>query len=58
MKLLLDFLPIALFFGAYKLFDIYVATGVLMVATVLQMGTIYLIDRKLQAMHKITLALI
>ena len=58
MKLLLDFLPIALFFGAYKLFDIYVATGVLMAATVLQMGTIYLIDRKLQAMHKITLALI
>jgi len=58
MKLLLDFLPIALFFGAYKLFDIFVATGVLMAATVLQMGTIYLIDRKLQAMHKITLALI
>ena len=58
MKLLLDFLPIALFFGAYKLFDIFVATGVLMAATVLQMGTIYLIDRKLQTMHKITLALI
>ena len=58
MKLLLDFLPIALFFGAYKLFDIFVATGVLMAATVLQMGTIYLLDRKLQAMHKITLALI
>ena len=58
MKLLLDFLPIVLFFGAYKLFDIFVATGVLMAATVLQMGTIYLIDHKLQAMHKITLALI
>ena len=53
MKLLLDFLPIALFFGAYKLFDIFVATGVLMAATVLQMGTIYLIDRKLQTLSLI-----
>ena len=58
MRLLLDFLPIALFFGAYKLHDIYVATAVLMAATVLQMGLIYLIDRKLQTMHKVTLVLI
>lgn len=58
MKILIDFFPILLFFGAYKFYDIYVATGVLMVATVVQMGLIYAIDRKLQAMHKITLALI
>ncbi|MBI3532313.1 MAG: septation protein A [Curvibacter sp. PD_MW3] len=58
MKILIDFFPILLFFGAYKFYDIYVATGVLMVATVLQMALIYAIDRKLQAMHKITLALI
>lgn len=58
MKLLIDFFPILLFFGAYKLHDIYVATGVLMAATVLQMVLIYAIDRKLQLMHKVTLLLI
>ncbi len=58
MKTLLDFLPILLFFGAYKFADIYVATGVLMAATVLQMVAVYFIDGKLQTMHKITLALV
>jgi intracellular septation protein len=41
MKLLLDFLPIVLFFGAYKMYGVYVATGVLMAATALQMAYIY-----------------
>ena len=58
MKILIDFLPILLFVGAYKLYDIYMATGVLMAATVVQMGIIYAIDRKLTVMHKITLAMI
>lgn len=58
MKILIDFFPILLFFGAYKLYDIYVGTAVLMAATVLQMALIYGIDRKLQALHKVTLVLI
>lgn len=58
MKILIDFFPILLFFGAYKFYDIYVGTAVLMAATVLQMGLIYTLDRKLQVMHKITLALV
>ncbi len=58
MKILIDFFPILLFFGAYKFYDIYVGTAVLMAATVLQMGLIYAFDRKLQAMHKITLVLV
>ncbi len=58
MKLLLDFFPILLFFGAYKLAGIYVATGVLMAATVLQMGIVYATERRLQTMQKATLALI
>jgi intracellular septation protein len=58
MKILIDFFPILLFFGAFKFYDIYVGTAVLMGATVLQMALIYSIDRKLTAMHKITLALI
>ena len=56
MKLLLDFLPILLFFGAYKLYGIYVGTAVLMGATVVQMAIIYAIDKKLTTMHKATLA--
>jgi intracellular septation protein len=58
MKILIDFFPILLFFVAYKMYDIYVGTAVLMAATVIQMALIYGIDRKLQAMHKITLVLI
>jgi intracellular septation protein len=58
MKILIDFLPILLFFGSFKLYDIYVGTAVLMAATVIQMAVIYSMDRKLQAMHKITLALV
>ncbi|MDD2924491.1 septation protein A [Rhodoferax sp.] len=58
MKILIDFFPILLFFGAYKVYDIYIGTAVLMAATVLQMALIYGIDHKLQAMHKITLVLV
>lgn len=38
MKLLLDFLPIAIFFIAYELSDIYVATAVAIVATIVQIA--------------------
>ncbi|HOB65591.1 septation protein A [Ottowia sp.] len=58
MKLLLDFLPLVLFFVAYKMYGIYVGTAVLMAATVAQMAIIYAIDKKLTTMHKATLALI
>ena len=58
MRLLLDFLPIAVFFAAYKFQGIFVGTAVLMAATAVQMAVIYALDRKLQTMHKITLALI
>ena len=58
MRLLIDFFPIALFVAAYKLHDIYVATAVLMVATLVQTGIIYAVDRKLQTIHKVTLVLV
>ncbi len=58
MKTLLDFLPILLFVAAYKFSTIYVATGVLMVATVLQMAVTYMIDKKLTTMHKMTLGMV
>ena len=37
MKILIDFFPILLFVGAYKFYDIYVGTGVLMAASLLQL---------------------
>ena len=58
MKLLLDFFPILLFFVSYKLSDIYTATAVLMAATTVQMAVIYVRERSLQTMHKITFVLV
>lgn len=58
MRFLIDFFPILLFVGAYKLQDIYTATAVLMAATVVQTGIIYAIDRRLQTLQKVTLALV
>lgn len=58
MRILIDFFPILLFFGAYKFYDIYVATGILMAATLAQTALIYAIDRKVTTMQRITLAMI
>ena len=58
MKILIDFFPILLFFAAYKMVDIYTATGILMAATVVQMLITYKLDGKLQTIHKITLAMV
>ena len=38
MKLLFDFFPLIVFFAAFKLGDIFVATGVAIAATFLQIG--------------------
>jgi intracellular septation protein len=38
MKLLLDFFPILLFFGAFKIWGIFVATSVAIAATLVQLG--------------------
>lgn len=58
MRFLIDFFPIALFVAAYKFGDIYLATGVLMVATLIQTAIIYGVDRRLQTMQKVTLLLV
>ncbi len=58
MKPLLEFFPIILFFGAYKLYDIYIATAVVIVATVVQVITYWLMYRKVETMQWITLGLI
>lgn len=58
MKLLFDFLPILLFFIAYKLADIYVATGVLIVVTLAQVGWIWLRRRQVEKLPLITAGLV
>ncbi len=58
MKLLFDFFPVVAFFIAYKLFDIYVATGVAIVATLVQVAFSWFSTRKVATMQLVTLAMI
>ena len=58
MKLLADFFPVLLFFAAYKLYDIYVATAVAIAASLVQVGTHWFRHRKVENMHLVTLGLL
>ena len=58
MKLLTDFLPILLFFIAYKMFDIYVSTAVAIAATFLYVAVTWLKTRKVATMQLVTLAIL
>jgi len=58
MKFLFDFLPILLFFVAYKMYDIYVATATAIVAAFVQTGLYWLKHRRFEKMHVITLAIL
>lgn len=58
MKLLVDFFPIVLFFAAYKLADIYVATLAAIAGAILQVGYTWLRTRKVETMHLVSLVLI
>ncbi|MCG8011201.1 MAG: septation protein IspZ, partial [Candidatus Thiodiazotropha weberae] len=58
MKLLADFFPVILFFVAYKLYGIYIATGVAIAASVIQVGYGWLRKGHVERMHLITLAIL
>ncbi|MCB1862064.1 MAG: septation protein A [Gammaproteobacteria bacterium] len=58
MKFLTDFLPILLFFIAYQMYDIYVATAVAIAASALQIGYLRLLRKKIEKMHLVTLGLL
>jgi intracellular septation protein len=58
MKFLFDLFPILLFFVAYKMYDIYVATAVAIGAAFVQTGLFWLKHRKFEKMHVITLAIL
>ncbi len=55
MKMLVDLFPVILFFVAYKLTDIYVATQVAIGAAVLQVAYLKLRRGRVEPMHWITL---
>ncbi|RYF06226.1 MAG: septation protein A [Comamonadaceae bacterium] len=58
MKLLIDFFPIILFFAAFKVWGIYTATAVAIVATVLQIGYLRVRHGKVEPMQWISLGVI
>ena len=58
MKFLFDLFPILLFFVAYKMYDIYVATAVAIGAAFVQTGLFWLKHRKFEKMHVITLGIL
>jgi len=58
MKFLFDIFPVVLFFIAFKVYDIYVATAVAMGATFLQIGWVWLRHRKVDNMLWVSLAVI
>jgi len=58
MKFLFDLFPVALFFAAFKLFDIYVATGVAIATTALQVAWLKLRGKPVHVMLWASFAII
>jgi len=58
MKFLFDLFPVILFFAAFQLWDIYVATGVAIAASFAQIGWLALRGKKIDAMLWASLAII
>ncbi|MCX7150151.1 MAG: septation protein A [Rhodocyclales bacterium] len=58
MKFLFDLFPIILFFAAFKAFDIYVATSVVIAATTAQIGWVWHRHGKVDTMLWVSLALV
>ena len=58
MKFLFDLFPVILFFVAFKLADIYVATAVAIGTTVLQIGLLAVLRRKIDTMLWVSLGII
>jgi intracellular septation protein len=58
MKFLFDIFPVLLFFAAFKVWGIYVATAVAIVATIAQVGWSWFRHRKVDTMLWVSLAII
>jgi intracellular septation protein len=58
MKLLIDFFPIILFFGAFQVWGIFVATAVAMAAQVATIAWLWWRTRKIEPMQWVSLGII
>ncbi|MCL9782032.1 septation protein A [Vibrio sp. S4M6] len=58
MKQIIDFIPLIVFFVLYKMYNIYVATGALIVATAIQICLTYVLYKKIEKMQLITFAMV
>src|SRR5678815_3340795 len=58
MKFLFDIFPVVLFFIAFKVFDIYVATAVAIAATVIQIAWVWVRRRRVDNMLWVSLVVI
>lgn len=54
MQLFFDFFPVLAFFVAYKMYDIYVATIVIIIAAPIQIGIHWIRTRSVNRMHVIS----
>ncbi|MER2511828.1 MAG: septation protein IspZ, partial [Nitrosomonas ureae] len=58
MKFLFDIFPVILFFITFKLYDIFMATAVAIVAAIAQIGWLWLRKQQIEKMMWINLAII
>lgn len=58
MKFMFDLFPVLLFFIAYKMYDIYTATAVLIIACLVQTGGHRVVHKRFEKSHLITLLLV
>ena len=58
MKFLFDLLPVILFFAAFKLYNVFVATAVVIAATFAQIAWVWYRHRKVDTMLWVSLALV
>lgn len=58
MKFLFDYFPIIAFFISYKIWNIYIATGITMAASLLQVAIYWLKHRRFEKFHIITMIFI
>ncbi|MGF1694599.1 septation protein A [Vibrio lamellibrachiae] len=58
MKQLIDFIPLIIFFVLYKMQDIYIATGALIIASAIQIVVTYALYKKVEKMQFITFIMV
>ncbi|WP_188014938.1 septation protein A [Vibrio harveyi] len=58
MKQILDFIPLIIFFTLYKMYDIYMATGALIVAAAIQLVVTFALYKKVEKMQLVTFIMV